>query len=515
MIWNNAQRKQMKSHGVTEQEIERQLELFRNPPPPLKITRACTPGDGIIQLKQNDRAALKELFDAAAAKGRFSRFIPASGAASRMFKKLFNSTEAQAEWQSQGQCPNYPFHECFFKNISRFAFLQGLQKSLEKQGLNLKQVIAGRDMAPVLEALLGPSGLNYAKRPKGLLDFHAYPSQARSPLEEHLSEALKLANGKAAQLHFTVSPEFLGDFQQAALHARDKIGAPDQPVEISFSCQQSATDTIAVNLDNQVLQNERGELIFRPSGHGALLHNLQEVKGDLVLVKNIDNVVPENQQPEVIDWWKVLGGKLIQIQQRVAAVLHQLESSEDEQSCIEAEKTLLELGLESRTKQTELPGRRKELFSRLHRPIRVCGMVRNSGEPGGGPFWVAGIDGETPQIVEMAQIPENDPQAKAAIAQATHFNPVLMACGLRDHQGRPYPLSNYIDKQAIIITRKSEQGRELKALERPGLWNGAMAGWLTLFMEVPEKIFQPVKTVNDLLRPGHQVQQTGRATSTS
>ncbi|ORJ61561.1 DUF4301 family protein [Geothermobacter hydrogeniphilus] len=501
---------QIAAHGLSITETERQLELFRNPPEPLSIDRACTPGDGISLFDADREGPLVQAFEESANKGRFSRFVPASGAASRMFKNLFHSAAALDQWLNDGDCPDFPFHQQFFSQFSRFPFYQALKdclRSRRQQDLDL--LLQQRNLAPALAGLLEPWGLDYARRPKGLLPFHAYPDRVRTPLEEHLSEALKLAGaeGTPVRLHFTVSPEFLEDFQQAARLASGQIPAVNsRPIAISFSCQHTSTDTIAVDLDNRVLRNERGELIFRPAGHGALLDNLEKSGGDLVLVKNIDNVVPEPQQPEVIHWWKLLGGKLVEIQSRVHAILRRLESSANNENCRAAETLLETLGLPASSHGDKVPrSRRDQLLQQLNRPIRVCGMVRNSGEPGGGPFWVAGRNGTTPQIVEMAQIPRDDKRAQQALAAATHFNPVLMACALRDHHNRPYRLSDFVDEQAIIITRKSEQGLELKALERPGLWNGAMAGWLTLFVEVPEQVFQPVKTVNDLLRPGHQV----------
>jgi len=501
---------QITAHGLTVAEIERQLELFRNPPDPLRIDRACTPGDGISLFSADQENPLAQAFEDAANKGRFSRFVPASGAASRMFKDLFHSAAALEQWLNDGDCPDFPFHQEFFNHFSKFPFYRALKDCLQnRRQLDLDLLLQQRNLAPALAGLLEPWGLDFARRPKGLLPFHAYPDRVRTPLEEHLAEALKLAGADdcPVRLHFTVSPEFLEDFQQAARLADEQIPAGNnRPIAISFSCQHSSTDTIAVDLDNRVLRNEKGELIFRPAGHGALLDNLEKSGGDLVLVKNIDNVVPEPQQPEVIRWWKLLGGKLVRVQNQVHEILRRLESDVDEGSCRDAETLLQAIGLSSPGgKKTDLNHRRDQLFQRLNRPIRVCGMVRNSGEPGGGPFWVAGQNGTTPQIVETAQIPRDDKRAQQALAAATHFNPVLMACALRDHHNRPYRLSDFVDEQAIIITRKSEQGLELKALERPGLWNGAMAGWLTLFVEVPEQIFQPVKTVNDLLRLGHQV----------
>jgi len=509
MQFSQSDQEQITAHGLTEQEIERQLEMFRNPPQPLAIDRPCIPGDGILQLPGDEEQALAELFDQGAAEGRLARFVPASGAASRMFKELFNSTEALAEWQKDGRCPNHPFHQQFFSGLKDFPFIDDLAMVLkETRGLELDQLIATRNLEPVLAALLESWGLNYAARPKGLLAFHAYPDGVRTPLEEHLCEAISLTGDAPTpvRLHFTVSPEYLEDFRHTAARATeafaDRLNAG---AAFAFSCQQPSTDTLAVAPDNTPLRDDKGRLLFRPAGHGALIGNLADTGGDILLVKNIDNVVPEPMQPEVVRWWKLLGGKLLETQKRVHALLYDLEAPENETACDMAEALLGEFGLETTGtgKAGNGTGRAQVLHSLLMRPIRVCGMVRNTGEPGGGPFWVRGDEGTTPQIVERAQIPDEDPAAMAALNAATHFNPVLMACALRDHRGKPYDLQDYIDRDAVIITAKSDKGKDLKALERPGLWNGAMAGWLTLFVEVPESIFQPVKTVNDLLRPGH------------
>jgi len=509
MNWSLADRKQLNEHDVSIEEVERQLNLFHNPPAPLQIVRACTPNDGVLILDETERAGLRALFEAAS--DRFSRFIPASGAASRMFKELFDSQAALEQWQSLGQCPDYPFQQRFFSNLARFPFIQTLENYLQNEGQeDLQQLVANRQLKPVIDGLLSAEGLDYARKPKGLLAFHRYPLHVRTPLEEHLSEAVELANANnnPIRLHFTVSPEFVDAFKASAQQACSKY-----PVEtasrfsISFSCQQPSTDTIAADLSGQPLRSEEGQILFRPAGHGALLSNLEMTNADLVLIKNIDNVVPEEQQPEVIRWWQLLGGMLMQAQQQLHQLLLDLESEKDKAVL---DRGLLFLEAHQLTKPSAevqvAPERlRTWLLKRLNRPVRVCGMVRNSGEPGGGPYWVSGPDGITPQIVEMAQIQDDNPHCRDAISTATHFNPVLMACALRDHHGKPYRLADFVDEHAIIMTTKSEKGRELQALERPGLWNGAMAGWLTLFMEVPEQVFQPVKTVNDLLRPGHQV----------
>lgn len=504
MDWSASDLRQLEQHQVPIEEAERQLQLFQCPPSPLQIIRPCTLNDGILQITAAEKPELIELFNAAANKGRVSRFIPASGAASRMFQELFDSCDHLVDWHQTGACQQSPHHQEFFSQLEHFAFFDELEKTLQSKGFNLRQMILNRDLSAAVKGLLEPWGLNYARRPKGLLAFHHYPDGPRTPLDEHLNEAASLQGDSTqpCRIHFTVSPEFVSDFTAAADKAVARLKKRfNCPFKISFSSQEGSTDTLAVTADNQPFRIEDDSLLFRPAGHGALLNNLDAVGGDLVLIKNIDNVVPEHLQSAVIEWWKLLCGKLVDIDAEIKRLLKLLKSNPNAATI---EKGLTYLATTFLLNPPAEDNQRDWLLDRLDRPVRLCGMVRNLGEPGGGPYWVKENDNCTQQIVEMVQIPQNDSRAQEAVANATHFNPVLMACSLKNLAGESYPLNHFVNEQAIIITEKSLGGQALKALERPGLWNGAMAGWNTLFVEVPLSIFQPVKTVLDLLRPGHQ-----------
>lgn len=455
---------QMAGLGIAPEEALRQIELFRNPPPFTRVLRPCRVGDGIRQISKMAEPWLLARFEEAARSGRVAKFVPASGAATRMFKDLLANRET------------------FLENLPRFAFYEDL---------------AGIPADAVLEHLLTEK----AELPKGLLKFHRYPEGSRTPFEEHLVEAADVtrdADG-VCRLHFTVSPQHQERFEQLLEEVRRVYQALYRcRFQVSFSDQRRSTDTIAVDPDNQPFRQEDGTLLFRPGGHGALLDNLNSLGWDLVLIKNIDNVVPDSRKPVVNGWKKALTGHLLALQQRIFRLQERLEA--DPAALDEAVK-LVEEEL-----SRPIPAgvdRRQFVLDALNRPLRVCGVVRNQGEPGGGPFWVEDADGRVSiQIVESSQI---DPKIRdKVLAQSTHFNPVDIVCALRDRHGAPYDLHRFVDPATVFISSKSHEGRPLKALERPGLWNGAMAGWNTVFVEVPDETFAPVKTVLDLLRPEHQ-----------
>ena len=455
---------QMAGLGIAPEEALRQIELFRNPPPFTRVLRPCRVGDGIRQISKMAEPWLLARFEEAARSGRVAKFVPASGAATRMFKDLLANRET------------------FLENLPRFAFYEDL---------------AGIPADAVLEHLLTEK----AELPKGLLKFHRYPEGSRTPFEEHLVEAADVtrdADG-VCRLHFTVSPQHQERFEQLLEEVRRVYQALYRcRFEVSFSYQRRSTDTIAVDPDNQPFRQEDGTLLFRPGGHGALLDNLNSLGWDLVLLKNIDNVVPDSRKPVVNGWKKALTGHLLALQQRIFRLQERLEA--DPAALDEAAK-LVEEEL-----SRPIPAgadRGQFILDALNRPLRVCGVVRNQGEPGGGPFWVEDADGRVSvQIVESSQI---DPKIRdKVLAQSTHFNPVDIVCALRDRHGAPYDLHRFVDPATVFISSKSHEGRPLKALERPGLWNGAMAGWNTVFVEVPDETFAPVKTVLDLLRPEHQ-----------
>lgn len=484
----------MSEKGIQPERVSEQMALFRDPPPFTCIVRACTVGDGIVRLDETGHEALIAYHDEAARAGRISKFVPASGAATRMFKALLAHLDSENDGLEEATT--------FLAELDRFPFSEALK--------DVAGPSAGR--RELLRALLLESGLGYASLPKGLLAFHRCDEAARTPFEEHLVEAAEYARDAegCCRLHFTVSPQHEAGFRDV-LETQGKRLASALGVrfEVTFSHQDPATDTLAVDMDNRPFRDERSRLVFRPGGHGALLSNLEASGGDIVLIKNIDNVSSESRARTTARWKKILSGFLIETQKRCFALLEALHSSEVSAESLSAAEILitqalgLELpeGFDARTTAEQVAW----YIERLDRPLRVCGMVRNDGEPGGGPFWVRDAKGTVScQIVEGSQVDTSSAACREIVAGATHFNPVDLACGLRDWRGRPFVLQHFVDPSTVFISEKSVGGRELKALELPGLWNGAMAGWNTIFLELPLATFTPVKTVFDLLRPEHQ-----------
>jgi Domain of unknown function (DUF4301) len=516
---------QLRGLGISPEEVARQLRLFAQPPPGTRLDRACTAGDGIRILSDPELDAAEAAHAGAAHDGRFGKLVPASGAASRMFKGLLAMARSGAHLdrraiEESARSGNADAREllAFIDGIERFAFFDDLEAARLRAGLGgARDPIEDGHIRALLEILLTPQGLDYAALPKGLIKFHRYPGECRTPFAEHLVEAALYARDVAGvcRLHFTVSSEHRERFQahlaQVAPQLAERYAAR---FEVGFSEQKRSTDTIAVDLENRPLRTGDGRLLFRPGGHGALIENLGALGGDIVYVKNIDNVVPDDRKPLTVRWKKVLGGLLAQLQAEVfrhlsrlapvSAARHETAQRAEIDAALGFVRDVLQLPLPTGILAAS-PGMQHAFLTRLlDRPIRVCGMVRSTGDPGGGPFWVVGPDGgQSPQIVEHAQV-DGSPEQEAIYSSSTHFNPVDLVCGLRDSRGRPFDLRRYVDPSTVFISRKSSEGRELKALEHPGLWNGAMADWITVFVEVPAGTFTPVKTVNDLLRPEHQ-----------
>lgn len=498
MAFLEADRRQLAAHGVAIAEAERQLDLLTRPPGYATLERPCTVGDGIERIEPARSAALQKRAAAAAAAGRLSAFVPASGAATRMFKDLLAwrarpghlpRERAEAEDSAEARAVI-----AFADGLARFAFWPELSA---RMGGFAAETAARGSLRPVLEALLDESRLGYASLPKGLLAFHRDGPTARTAFEEHLREAAVLLRGAdgSCRLHVTVSPEHRAGFEARLADVRARLEAAlGVRWDVTFSEQDGATDTLAAEPGGAPFRDAAGRLVLRPAGHGALIANLERCGGDLVLLKNIDNVTVDARRGPTIEWSRVLLGRLLELEEQVAEWLARLERGDRDADAGAA-------GFVRRT--FGAPG--DDPRAALERPLRVCGMVRNTGEPGGGPFWVRDREGRvTPQIVEGAQVDPASADQQAIVRAATHFNPVFLVCALRDTRGRPWALERFVDPRAVIVTRKSSGGRELLALERPGLWNGAMAHWNTVFVEVPLEVFNPVKTVLDLLRPEHQ-----------
>ncbi len=482
---------QLAAHGIPAAEAGRQLAQLRRGQAWTTLARPCTPGDGIRTLAADRQPPLLQRFAAAAAAGRITRFVPASGAATRMFQPL--------------QAPAGDGRELrhFLAELERFPFYPDLAAILARSGDQLEDVRRAGDLPTLLAALLEPHGLDYARLPKGLLAFHRAGAEVRTAFVEHLAEAAQLVGaGNQARLHFTVSPEHRPLFDRHLEDWRDALERRHATAfSVTFSVQQPATDTLALAGDGQPLRDPDGRLLLRPGGHGALLANLADLEAEVVLIRNIDNVVPAARQGDNLLWDRLLAGLLLELVDRQQALLERLRREPAADAARQDAVAFLrdELG----TEPPVVPDA-AALIASLDRPLRVCGMVRNSGEPGGGPFWVRRGDGAVSrQIVEASQVDRSDPEQAALLAAATHFNPVDMACSLGPGGGR-HDLARFVDHAAAIVTTKVQNGQPIRILERPGLWNGAMAGWHTVFVELPASTFNPVKTVFDLLRPAHQ-----------
>ena len=477
-MFNENQIQEIKAHGLTVAQVEAQIEAFKRGFPSLEVVKAASPDDGIRILSEVECDSAVKYYDSVAEQLKVVKFVPASGAATRMFKELFEFVNDNKRGKGI---------DTLLQSIDKFAFYEELKAT----GVDFT------DDKAVVSAII-KEGLNYGAKPKGLVTFHNYEEGARKAIEEHLMEGAQYAASKGvSHLHFTVSPEHKEAFKalldERVSHYEAKFGIK---YDITFSEQKPSTDTIAVNPDNTPFLTDDGKLLFRPAGHGALLSNLNDIDADIIFVKNIDNVTTDALRGDTIRYKKALAGILVATQLQTLAHLKSLrEGSANIAEVAEFVEKHLSIKLPAEYDAALLE-------SLLDRPIRVCGMVRNEGEPGGGPFWVKNDDGtESLQIAESSQISAED---MPLMKEATHFNPVDLVCGVRKLDGKKFDLMSYTDPKTGFISSKSSGGRELRAQELPGLWNGAMAKWITIFVDVPISTFSPVKVVQDLLRPQHQ-----------
>ncbi len=492
--------------GISEIQIQQQLNSFETGFPYLKIISPASPENGIIIVEHDKMIHLLDKWDNYL-KGNASilKFVPASGAASRMFKDLFEYIDAAYS------VPTKAAEIKFFKDCKKFAFYEELNKvCIANNGKSIDELIVEGKTKTIVENLLNANGLNYGALPKGLLLFHSYPESKRTSLQEHLVEGAMYASNVSNQvnIHFTVSTEHRQLFEN---HVSESVVAFEKSLgkkfNIGFSEQKPSTDTIAADENNQPFR-ENDKLIFRPGGHGALIENLNDLNADIIFVKNIDNVVPDSLKNQTVIFKKVIAGMLIHLQLKSFEYVRKLKNEIISDAMLKeiihfSEKELNNYNPDLKNLSAE--DCKSYLLSKLNRPIRVCGMVKNTGEPGGGPFLTVNQDGTiSTQILESSQIDVSNPEENAKMLQSTHFNPVDLVCGVKNYKGEKFNLLNYVDKKTGFISLKSKNGKELKALELPGLWNGAMSDWNTVFVEVPIETFNPVKTVNDLLRTEHQ-----------
>ena len=492
--------------GIDVHTVEEQLASFKSGFPFLRILSSASVGNGILSLGEQQTQYYLDLWEGYLKDNhKVVKFVPASGAASRMFKDLFAFLSADYSE------PQTDFEKKFFDHIHSFAFYNDLNAAcMDNTGKNIDALMAGKDYKPIVANLLEAAGLNYGALPKGLLKFHRYADGVRTPLEEHLVEGALYAAGRTGKVnvHFTVSTEHRELFtklveEKVAVYAK-KYGVE---YDVSFSEQKPSTDTVAADMENKPFR-DKGKLLFRPGGHGALIENLNDLDADVIFIKNIDNVVPDRLKEDTVTYKKLIAGVLVTLQKQVFEYLELLDGGKYTHAQLEEIIRFLQQTLCCRKpdiKDLEDADLVIYLRKKLNRPMRVCGMVKNVGEPGGGPFLAYNADGTVSlQILESSQIDMNDPVKKEMFEKGTHFNPVDLVCAVRDYKGNKFDLVKYVDKATGFISYKSKNGRELKALELPGLWNGAMSDWNTVFVEVPLSTFNPVKTVNDLLREQHQ-----------
>ena len=491
MSFSEKDLRQIAQRGSDLSVINEQIENFKSGFPYMKVKRAATLSDGMIRLEKDEINKLTEFFEKESLKKKLLKFVPASGAASRMFKSLYSAKDEGKSDKSVEQ---------FFEKLKDFAFYK-----------SLSQYISENDNQQTLEALLTEKGLDYGNLPKGLLEFHQYGGFTRTAIEEHLVEGALYANNKGkVRLHFTVSPEHKKKFKTLINSILKKYEEQySVKYDISFSEQKASTDTIAVGLDNEPFRDNAGNLLFRPAGHGALLENLNDQNADVIFIKNIDNVVPDHLKSETITYKKALAGLLLDYQKQIFYFIKRLEKPVVSSYFINKSVRFLRnnLNVEPPKGFRNWSQEEKLAFAKakLNRPLRICGMVKNVGEPGGGPFWALNEDGSVSlQVVESAQFDMKNKKQKEIFETATHFNPVDLLCAVKDYKKEKFDLLKFRDPKTGFITEKSQSGKVLKAQELPGLWNGSMANWNTLFVEVPLITFNPVKTVNDLLRKEHQ-----------
>ena len=510
--FKNEDEQLLKAKGIAKEKVLQQIETFKEGIPFVTLEKAAVVSDGILRFSDDDEEALIAYFDKAKEGLSLLKFVPASGAASRMFKALFNFLDTynpkEESYEGYINRTNNTDIKSFFEGEKKFPFYEIVDKAIAEKASSEDE-----RKYMFVDYMMSEDGLNFGFLPKGLLPFHHYGDYASTPFEEHLYEAANYATVDGdANLHFTISEQHGEFFNKEFNTVGNRVSLKTKTsFKVGYSFQKPSTDTIAVSMDNTLFRNEDGSLLFRPGGHGALIENLNEQEADIIFIKNIDNVVVPKYATEVGDSKKILAGLLLQIQEQAFSYAKILDTTSCTAEQLEEIKSFLEDKLNVRFVEDfnsfSIEEQVKILKDKINRPIRICGMVKNEGEPGGGPFWVKDAHGRTSlQIIESAQVDMGNEEQVNIMKHATHFNPVDLVCGITDYKGNKYNLLDFVDVKQGFITEKTKAGKHLKALELPGLWNGAMAFWNTIFVEVPLITFNPVKTVNDLLKPTHQAE---------
>lgn len=503
---------QIQAHGVSVETVQAQIETIQSGMVYSHLVEAAHIGNGILRCDEKQQVDLMQLFDNERNTLKIIKFVPASGAATRMFQFLFQFLN-----DYDGSKPIAAYSESntelsvFLNGLEKFPFYEIVRTKTAQSNPNFYKLSKDQQLVGLVKTMLGSNQMNYGFYPKGLLPFHKYKTHVATAFEEHLMEAtLYATSNNMAHLHFTVSEMHKGLFRQEYERVKQYLEKATQTTfNVSFSCQNKATDTIAITSNNALYRNEDDLLVFRPSGHGALIDNLNALHADIIFIKNIDNIVVFEQNKLACNYKKMLAGVLIKLKTQAFKYLHRLDDAailEDEIHNIALFViNRLHANLEDAYENFTIKEKRRYLHAKLNRPIRVCGMVKNEGEPGGGPFWVQNTNGNCSlQIVEFAQIDFENEEQNAIAKNAHYFNPTDLVCGVKNYKGEKFDLTQYVDPKAAFITLKSQNGVEIKALELPGLWNGSMAHWNSIFVEIPVSTFNPVKTVNDLLKPAHQ-----------
>ena len=508
--------RQIQSRGIKPDKIKEQIEVFRRGIPFVNLVAAATIDHGVERFSEKEKQQLIDRYETEREDLDLLKFVPASGAATRMFKALFeflNGYDPESETvNAYVNRTDAQIIRTFFVGVEKFPFYRELMEEMEKRYPDYLKLPYDHQKYLFVKLLLSEDGFDFGSYPKGLLPFHRYKSRASTSFEEHLYEAALYSSSKGkARLHFTVSENHLKKFKEEFKKIRESVEEKTGvSFEISFSFQKTATDTIAVTPDDDPFRLQNGDLLFRPGGHGALIENLNDQEADIIFIKNIDNVVVYKFKHEMASFKQMLAGKLLEVREQVYAYSRLLDESVPDEATIEEIKQFLSDKLNVNIKSDV--NKYKEIYQieylkeKLDAPIRVCGMVQNEGEPGGGPFWIKDEDGNISlQIIESAQIDDKNKFQQKILKDSTHFNPVDIVCSVKNYKGEKYDLLKYVDPKQAFITHKTKEGKDLKALELPGLWNGGMAFWNTIFVEVPLITFNPAKTVVDLLKQPHQV----------